>query len=62
MSNMSYVRFENTYHDLEDCWDAMLHNEELSESERYYRNKLIELAHEIAFHFDKKSRKDDDKV
>ena len=45
MGNMSYCRFENTYNDLQDCFDNM-HNE-LSESEDEYRKMLIELCQEI---------------
>lgn len=48
MANMSYCRFENTYHDLLDCEDHFgdKPNDEsgdeysLSESETKYRNKL----------------------
>lgn len=50
MSNMSYCRFENTYHDLVDCSDA-LNNindlDELSESESEYAAKLIRLCKRI---------------
>ena len=47
MSNMSYVRFENTYRDLEDCFNH-LYDEDLSESENKYMLKLVELCKEIA--------------
>ena len=47
MSNMSYCRFENTYHDLQDCQDNM-DNDELSPTEEEYQNKLIDLCVEIA--------------
>lgn len=45
MSNMSYCRMENTYHDLCDCENALCEindNEEndLSESEMRYADKL----------------------
>ncbi len=46
MSNMSYVRFENTYGDLQDCYEAM--DKDLSESEKKYRTKLIKLCSRIS--------------
>ena len=42
---MSYCRFENTYRDLVDCAQAM--NETLSESERKYKEKLVNVCQEI---------------
>ena len=45
MSNMSYCRMENTYHDLRDCfenWDDVN-----SESEEKYRAKILKLAQNI---------------
>lgn len=45
MSNMSYCRFENTYPDLQDCyenWDNML-----SGSEALYREYMLELCRKI---------------
>ena len=47
MGNMSYCRFENTLQDLRDCYEYM-DDEDLSESERYARESLIELAATIA--------------
>ena len=47
MVNMSYCRFENTFHDLDDCYDNM-EGEDLSESELKYREKLISLCSDIA--------------
>lgn len=47
MGNMSYCRFENTYEDLRDCAEAIAENEELSESEQKYRDKLIKLCRDI---------------
>ena len=47
MSNMSYVRFENTFRDLKDCWDNFDDND-LSERETSYRKKLVELCVKIA--------------
>ncbi len=50
MSNMSYCRFENTYPDLKDCWDAIRNGEadDLSESEQRAKKRLIKLCREIA--------------
>lgn len=46
MGNMSYCRFENTYIDLQDCYDN-LWAEDLSEEEKIYRMKLIRLCKKI---------------
>jgi len=46
MSNMSYCRFENTYADLEDCFDHM--GEDVSESEKDYKQRMIKLCEQIA--------------
>ena len=46
MANMSYCRFENTYEDLRDCFDNI--NDDLDGSEFRYRNRIIELAKQIA--------------
>lgn len=48
MANMSYCRFRNTYFDLVDC--SMNLTSELSEIEKEYRDKLIELCKEIVEH------------
>ena len=48
MANMSYCRMENTYNDLKDVYNH-LDDEDLSESEKKFRNKIIELAKEISF-------------
>lgn len=47
MPNMSYCRFENTFRDLEDCYENM-DKKELNESEEDYRLRLIELCQRIA--------------
>ena len=47
MANMGYVRFENTYRDLQDCFDY-LWNDNLSESEEKHRKRLIKLCQDIA--------------
>lgn len=46
MSNMSYCRFQNTYNDLQDCLDN-INNDNLSESEKRYRDLLIETCKDI---------------
>lgn len=43
MPNMSYCRFENTFRDLQDCANHW-HDDDLSESEKLYQKKLIELC------------------
>ena len=50
MANMGYVRFENTYRDLQDC-NVHLWDDDLSESEEKYRQWLIELCVTIAQDF-----------
>jgi len=44
---MSYCRFENTYRELCDCVEH-IEDENLSESEKFYRRRIIELSKEIA--------------
>ena len=53
MSNMSYVRFENTYADLFDCYESMddMDEDGLSESEVRYRKKMIALCKKIVADF-----------
>ena len=53
MGNMSYCRFENTYGDLQDCYDALGEKslDELSETEKKYAIKLIKMCREIADDF-----------
>lgn len=50
MGNMSYCRFENTYNDLQDCYEALGEKtlDELSESEKKYAKKLIQMCKEIS--------------
>lgn len=45
MSNMSYCRMENTYHDLRDVYDNW--SEADSESELKYRQKILEMCQKI---------------
>lgn len=49
MPNMTYCRFENTYTDLKDCYEALgeIDMSELSESEREYADKLIKLCSDV---------------
>jgi len=60
MANMSYCRFENTYRDLLDCLNAM--NDNLSESEAGYRERLVDVCREIIdeYELNKMSEEDDD--
>jgi hypothetical protein len=55
---MSYCRFENTFEDLEDCYDALINEggiegleEESSEYEKPYIKRLIELCKDISEEF-----------
>ena len=50
---MSYCKFENTYHDLQDCQDALNEEslDELSETEKKYALKLIRMCKNIADDF-----------
>ncbi len=49
MANMSYCKFENTYHDLRQCQESF--DDADSKSEREYRRKLIQLCEEIAHEY-----------
>lgn len=53
MSNLSYCRMENTFGDLQDCWEFIRNQnawefEEMSQSEFNYMVRLVDLCHEIA--------------
>jgi hypothetical protein len=56
MSNMSYVRFQNTLRDLRDCGDALEDIDgnlaELSKEEARAANALIRMCSEIANAYD----------
>lgn len=54
MANMSYCRFENTYRDLQDCFNDMCNTDfdELSETEQEYRNKIVDMCKQIAEQFE----------
>lgn len=50
MANMSYCRFENTYKDLKDCYNALMDEvdiDDLSESEQEYARRLIALCEKM---------------
>jgi len=57
MANMEYCRFENTYKDLRDCYDALRnfgledYYDEASNSEKEYIHKLINLCRTISDRF-----------
>ena len=57
---MSYCRFENTYKDLLDCLNAM--NNELSEREAGYRERLVDVCKEIIdeYELNKMSEEEDE--
>ena len=44
--NMSYCRFENTFRDLEDCVDALVDNNDLSEREANFAHRMRNLCEE----------------
>ena len=59
MGNMSYCRFENTYRDLEECYDALQNEggvkgieEEVSQYEKPYVRRLVELCREIVDNYE----------
>ena len=60
MKNMSYCRFENTYADLMDCYEALGDKpiSELSDSEKRYAKKLIELCQDIIEDFEDEINED----
>lgn len=52
MSNMSYCRFHNTYHDLVDCKNALYNEDISSDEEKGYAKRLIELCREISENYE----------
>lgn len=48
MSNMSYIRFENTLKDLRDCYEHMDDDLSLHSTEVRFRGQLIRLCHDIS--------------
>lgn len=58
MLNMSYCRFENTYHALQECINALEDDDNLSESEMSYMEKLkdaLEEYNELAEEYKKRN-------
>ena len=58
MSNMNHCRFENTFQDLKDCYEALLEEGSVevlekssNEYEKPYIKKLISLCAEISDEF-----------
>lgn len=53
MANMTYIRFENTYNDLTDCYETLCDKDidELSDSEREYAIRLIRICRNISDDF-----------
>jgi hypothetical protein len=58
MSNMGYVRFENTYQDLFDCYEHI--NHDVSESEHRYRKLLVQVCRDILQEFNEEEFNDDE--
>jgi hypothetical protein len=55
MANMAYCRFQNTVEDLQDCYDTMNsmgYDSDLSENEKYARDKLVSLCAGIVSTFE----------
>lgn len=59
MSNMSHCRFENTYVDLQDCYDALTEAGSIKEVEgnanqyeKKYIRKLVKLCKDIVADFE----------
>ncbi len=49
MGNMGYCRFENTYDDLQDCYEHLNDNEEeMSKEGKRAKKNLIDLCKDIA--------------
>lgn len=49
MPNMSYCRMENTFHDLQDCYENW--NDVSKDSEKKYRSKILTMCREIITDF-----------
>jgi hypothetical protein len=59
--NMSYCRFENTFHDLVACAEAIENgSDDLSPTEARYKDKLIQLCREIAEQAGDEEEEEDD--
>ncbi len=61
MANMSYVRFENTYCDLLDCYNH-INDQNLSISEKTARKDLINLCNYIIDEAEYEEFDDDDDI
>jgi phosphoenolpyruvate carboxylase len=59
MSNMSYCRFENTYHDLQDCYEN-INRKASNERDERYRLRLKELVKEMSKIVDDEDFEDED--
>jgi phosphoenolpyruvate carboxylase len=59
MSNMSYCRFENTYHDLQDCYEN-INRKASNERDERYRLRLKELVKEMSEIVDDEDFEDED--
>lgn len=66
MGNMSYCRFENTYQDLQDCYDSLTEAGSIEEIEKTanqyekpYIRKLVELCKDIVAEFGEEEEDDD---
>jgi hypothetical protein len=56
MGNINYCKYENTYDDLLDCFEYILEgDDDLSESEQRYKEKLIDLCDGIHAEFKNKN-------
>lgn len=49
MSNMSYCRMQNTFHDLKDCYNNW--DDADSEDEINYRGKILKVSEDIAMNY-----------
>jgi hypothetical protein len=58
MANMGYCRFENTYRDMMDCYYNI--NNNLSEREHKYREKILELCEQMISEFDENNLVDEE--
>ena len=58
MANMSYCRMQNTFQDLQDCYDNW--DEVESERELKYREKILKLCKDIIGDFGEDSEEDED--
>jgi len=51
MGNMSYCRFQNTLHDMRDCYEALQSGETLSRDEHSAMEMLVEICDRISGEF-----------